>query len=227
MTWYTASVFNPIFCLSVVLSGGFSSFQQASEFDELKHESELAALIPSALLHQGWKSNKFSLFAFNGTSCQLRRGCRLPALLLEFRRNAFPLRCSTASEPDCLCLGHQKLWLTFCGTCHRGWEPVGSSGSLVVFLGTLLVGIWGLSTITSWEGAPSIRIIRVTSRESKTEQQQSIMGSKWRHVWYMTSAFTVLSFALMPSALPAERRQDWWRSSKDLQADCPRQLWWR
>lgn len=161
MTWCSAGVFNPIFCLLVVLSGGFSSLKQASEFDELKHESELAALIPSALLHQGWKSNKFSLFALNGTSCQLRRGCRLPALLLGFRRNAFPLSCSAASQPGfCLCVCHQKSWLTFCGICHRGWESFGSSGSLVVFLGTLLVGIWGQSTFASWGGAPSIRISR-------------------------------------------------------------------
>lgn len=162
---------NPILCLSIVLSGGFSSLKQASEFDEWKHESELAALIPSALRHRGWKSNKFSLFAFNGTSCQLRRGSHLPALLLEFRRNPFLFRCSAASEPGlCLCLCHHKSWLTFCGTYHQGWESFGSSGSLVVFLWTLLVGIWGLSTLTSCGGgAPSIRISRVTSREAKTE----------------------------------------------------------
>lgn len=81
-------MFNPILCFSVVYLQFYLEvfLLQASEFDELKHESESAALILSALLHGGWKPNKFAL---KDTSCQLQRGCRPLAPVLEFTRDGF------------------------------------------------------------------------------------------------------------------------------------------
>lgn len=90
MTWCAASVFHLISRSFVLLSEAFFFF--FSGFDDSKHASELAALIPSVLLHGSWISNKFSPFAFKDVSCQLRRGCQSSCLRVGAQEERRPLR---------------------------------------------------------------------------------------------------------------------------------------
>lgn len=71
------------------------SEQPVSLLADMKHVSELAALIPSVLLPGGLRSNKFSQFAFKDASCQLQPCCR-PLVFGSEKR--FPLRFGSSSE---------------------------------------------------------------------------------------------------------------------------------